>query len=146
MTDNELYISFLKEKNDGVSRQQDITDRMATPEGIERLVTLATDLKEVKALSNGSLKKQIERACKVLNIDKLTLHVNKKGEKCSISAPYVKSGGQDALTNWLSKYEAMFEKYASPENLVTRQEFVSKMIEENEILAAAYEEKERLAA
>ena len=57
MTDNELYISFLKEKNDGVSRQQDITDRMATPEGIERLVTLATDLKEVKALSNGSLKK-----------------------------------------------------------------------------------------
>jgi len=146
MTDNELYTSFLKEKNDGVSRQQDITERMSTPEGKDRLIVIATDLKEAKALSNGSLKKQIERACKVLNIDKLTLHVGKKGTKCSIAPPNTQSGGQNALTNWLSKYEAMFEKYASVEDLETRQEFVNKMVEENKKLAKAYKEIEKLAA
>jgi len=138
MTNEELYLSYLKASNDDKSRQQAVTDRLAV--GVKDLEKIATDLK-LQGASTDSLKKQIERASKALNIPKLTLHKGKKEEPCKIGKPNKQKGGQDKY----STFRKWFDKQASEEDLKTRIAFVKELQDLNGELQKAYKEINKLA-
>lgn len=139
MTNEELYLSYLNESNTNTSRQQAVTDRLAT--GFDALEEIATNLK-LQGASTDSLKKQIERASKALNIDKLTLHKGKKGEKCKIGKPKKQGGGTDKYAT----FKKWFDKQASEKDLQTRIEFVKELQALNDELEKAYAEMAKIAS
>jgi hypothetical protein len=139
MTNEELYLSYLNESNTSTSRQQAVTDRLAI--GFDDLEQIATDLK-LQGASTDSLKKQIERASKALNIDKLTLHKGKKDEKCKIGKPNKSVGGTDKYAT----FKKWFDKQASEKDLQTRMEFVKELQKLNDELEKAYKEIARMVA
>jgi len=138
MTNQELYLSFLNESNTGISRQSEVTKRLAT--GYTDLEKIATDLKSQK-VDLGSLKKQIERAGKTLNL-KLTLHKGKKNDPCKIGEPKKPAGGTDKYAT----FAKWFDNQASEKDLKVRQDFVQMLQAMNKDLEKAYKEMDRLAS
>ena len=138
MTNQELYLSFLNESNTGISRQSEVTKRLAV--GYTDLEKIATNLKS-QGVDLSSLKKQIERAGKTLNL-KVTLHKGKKNDPCKIGEPKKASGGTDKYAT----FEKWFDNQASEKDLKVRKDFVQRLIALNNDLEKAYKEMERLAS
>lgn len=111
MTNDELYLSFLEENNNAKSRQAEVTKRLkAEPKDLEEI---ATRLK-LKGADLSSMKRQIERASKALNLPKLTLHKNKKNEPCTIGEPKKQGGGKKKKSIW----DKFLEEFVTSESEV----------------------------
>jgi len=137
MTNDELYLSFLKESNNASSRQAEVTKRLTVDR--QALEDIATKLKQ-KGVDTASLKKQIERGAKASNLGKLTLHKNKKNEPCTIGKPKSQSGGQDKFENFKNK--TFFECL----DLKKRQDFVKELQKLNKELEMALKAEEKKVA
>ena len=134
MTNNELYLSFLKASNEAKNQQEEVTKRLAV--GKTDLEDIAHQLKE-KGASLDTLKKQIERASKKLNIEKLTLHKGKKGEKPSINPPKAQKGGSTAKTHW----DKFLEKEFIEADQATRAEYIRQLVKFDKQLTKEHPEK-----
>ena len=134
MTNQELYMSFLKASNEAKNQQEEVTKRLAV--GKTDLEDIAYQLKE-KGASLDTLKKQIERASKKLNIDKLTLHKGKKGEKPTINPPKQQNGGTSAKTHW----DKFLEKEFINADQATRSEYIRQLVKFDKQLAKENPEK-----
>ena len=134
MTNNELYLSFLKASNEAKNQQEEVTKRLAV--GKTDLEDIAYQLKE-KGASLDTLKKQIERASKKLNIEKLTLHKGTKGEKPSINPPKQQKGGKGAKTHW----DKFLEKEFIEADQATRAEYIRQLVKFDKQLTKEHPEK-----